>query len=84
MRTIAVLTDLLKNTPHAARFAIHIARKMKANVLLFQVSEVPVARKLVAAGMLANETENAPLLEEFGQRLISETAARTFDGAYQP
>jgi nucleotide-binding universal stress UspA family protein len=84
MRTIAVLTDLLKNTPHAARFAIHIARKMKANVLLFQVSEVPVARKLVAAGMVANETENASLLEEFGQRLISETAARTFDGAYQP
>lgn len=83
MKTIAVLTDLSKNTPHAAQFAIHIARKMKAKVLLFQVCEVPVARQLVAAGM-GSEPENGSLLEEFSQRLISETAARTFSGSYQP
>ncbi|QKJ32989.1 universal stress protein [Mucilaginibacter mali] len=41
MKTIAVLTDQSAGSHTAARYALHLAKKMKANVLLFNLAPVP-------------------------------------------
>jgi hypothetical protein len=85
MKTIAVLTDLSKSSGHATQFALHIARKMKARVLLFQVNPVPAARKqLVLTGEPELFTEVMPALAEFAQEMEQELAARSFPGSLLP
>jgi len=41
MKTIAVLTDFSQRSEHAARYALQIAKKIKADVLLFNAFYVP-------------------------------------------
>ncbi len=41
MKTIAVLTDFSARSEHAARYALHLAQKIKADVLLFNAFLVP-------------------------------------------
>jgi nucleotide-binding universal stress UspA family protein len=41
MKTIAVLTDFSERSEHAARYALHLAQKIKANILLFNAFLVP-------------------------------------------
>ncbi|MES2265124.1 MAG: universal stress protein [Bacteroidota bacterium] len=84
MKTIAVLTDLSKSAAHAAQFALHIARRMKANVLLFQVCEVPVARQLVLAGMPESQPDDGSELAEFANQMHELAASRIFKGYFQP
>lgn len=84
MKTIAVLTDLSKTSEHATKFALHIAKKMKAQVLLFQVSEVSVSKQLVLAGEQDDFTDNKTLLADFGERIRHELIDRTFDSSYLP
>jgi nucleotide-binding universal stress UspA family protein len=60
MKTIAVLTDLSERSIHAARYALHLAQKIKADVLLFNAFLVP-ADMAMAAGQTAwplNEYED--------------------------
>lgn len=84
MRTIAVLTDLSKSAEHATQFALHIAKKMKAKILLFQVSEEPVARQLVLAGMPESYRDHELSLAEYGNRMVRMATARSFAGADVP
>ena len=41
MKTIAVLTNFSDSSEHAARYALHLAEKIKANILLFNSFLVP-------------------------------------------
>ncbi|HEY8783539.1 MAG TPA: universal stress protein [Mucilaginibacter sp.] len=43
MKTIAVLTDFSRRSEHAAMYALHIARKIKADVLLYNAFLVPAS-----------------------------------------
>lgn len=52
MKTIAVLTDLSERSIHAARYALHLAQKIKADVLLFNAFLVP-SDMAMAAGQIA-------------------------------
>ncbi len=52
MKTIAVLTDLSERSIHAARYALHLAKKINADVLLFNAFLVP-ADMVMAAGQIA-------------------------------
>lgn len=51
MKTIAVLTDFSDRSEQAARYALHLAQKIKANVLLFNAflvpSDTPLAGEVV-------------------------------------
>lgn len=84
MKTIAVLTDLSKSAEHATQYALHIAKKMKANVLLFQVCEVPVVRQLVMAGGNDDEPDHQAGLVDFADRMRQMASARAFDPATMP
>jgi nucleotide-binding universal stress UspA family protein len=52
MKTIAVLTDFSERSYHAAAYALHLAQKIKADVLLFNAflvpSDIPMANAQVA------------------------------------
>ncbi len=84
MKTIAVLTDLSKPAEQAAQFALHMAKKMKAKVILFHICAVVTSKQLVIAGTPESNTELGEELADFGNRMIMELAARTFPGSYLP
>jgi nucleotide-binding universal stress UspA family protein len=52
MKTIAVLTDFSDRSYHAAEYALHLAQKIKANIMLFNAflvpSDMPMANAQVA------------------------------------
>lgn len=52
MKTIAVLIDFSERSEHAAKYALHLAKKIKANILLFNAFLVP-ADMPMAAGQVA-------------------------------
>lgn len=82
MKTIAVLTDLSKSAEHAAQFALHVAKKMKANVLLFSTNCVPAVRQMILAGQEEPEPNNG--LADFSRRMEERLATRTFPGSFLP
>ena len=49
MKTIAVLTDFSERSEHAARYVLHFAQKLKADILLFNAFLTPSDIPLVAA-----------------------------------
>lgn len=51
MKTIAILTDFSERSVLAARYALHLAKKIKANVLLFNAFSVPGDSPLAASGL---------------------------------
>ena len=51
MKTIAVLTDLSPRSEHAARYAVNLAKAIKANVLLFNAFLVPADMSMAAANV---------------------------------
>ncbi|NNU33124.1 universal stress protein [Mucilaginibacter sp. S1162] len=83
MKTIAVLTDLSKSAEHATHFALHMARKMKAGVLLFHDCPVPAARQLAYAGEQEPEADEH-LLIDHARRMSHDLAKRSFTGSYLP
>ncbi|UOE49803.1 universal stress protein [Mucilaginibacter sp. SMC90] len=46
MKTIAILTDFSERSVHAARYALHMAQKINASVLVFNAFSVPADRTL--------------------------------------
>jgi len=85
MRTIAVLTDFSERSVHATRFAMHMAKKMRAHILLFNLSAVPAVRQLQAAGYNGdrdNEAENC--LAAFSLKMEVDMRERTFPGTWLP
>lgn len=81
MKTIAVLTDFSASAEHATQFALHMAKKMKARVVLFSVCAVPSTKQPVLAG--GQEPDEHPLID-FGHRMTRNLMARTFSGSYLP
>jgi hypothetical protein len=90
MKTIAVLTDFSTASEHAAKYAAHLAQKIKANILLYATSMVPVE---VAAGPQSpwpDETDIHALtdtecrLADMAARLHDELKERTFPGTFLP
>jgi nucleotide-binding universal stress UspA family protein len=84
MKTIAVLTDFTENATHATRFALHIAKKMKAKVLLFSVSAAPSVMKLILAGEQDSAAEQEIILSDFAIRMEKELLTSTFPGSFLP
>jgi hypothetical protein len=84
MKTIAVLTDFSESATHAAQFAMHMARKMKAKILLFSVSAVPAAKKLALAGAPGLPTESGNELADFAHRMELDFKQRSFPGSFLP
>jgi len=75
MKTIVVLTDLSERSMHAARYALHLAQKIKANVLLFNAFLVP-SDVAIAAGQIAwpvNEYEAIKEDAEHSLKALCET-----------
>ncbi len=86
MKTIAVLADFSENSMHATRFAVHIAKKMKARVLLFSVTTVAVPAQLQLAGGhqdLFDFGAGSPLAD-FAIKTELDMADRYFPGSYLP
>ncbi|MBB5396901.1 universal stress protein [Mucilaginibacter sp. AK015] len=83
MKTIAVLTDCSTDSAHATRVAFHMARKMKANLLLFSFcgNVIPTPINVAAQD---SEPEPESRLAIFGRSMAREHAGRSFPGAYQP
>lgn len=51
MKTIAVLIDFSERSEHIAKYALHLAKKIKADVLLFNAFLVPADVPMAAAQM---------------------------------
>ncbi len=90
MKTIAVLTDFSERAEHAAMYALHLAKKIGANVVLYNVStsrvQVPVAVSSVYAGDDEHEVrpENRDALSLLAGKLTNRSKEMSFPGATLP
>lgn len=90
MKTIAVLTDFSKRAEHAARYALNLAQKIKANIILFNSFLVPadvpmaaqVAWPVVDYNEIKKDTEKA--LAELRRKLENELQKNQTAGAFVP
>jgi nucleotide-binding universal stress UspA family protein len=90
MKTIAVLTDFSRRSVHAAMFALHLAKKIKADVLLFNAFEVPAyaINSMQIDGPfedydeIKNVTENK--LISLSRELENEIKGKSIPGTYLP
>jgi nucleotide-binding universal stress UspA family protein len=74
MKTILVLTDFSIRADHAARYALKLAQKMKANLLLCNVFLIPSSTGM--ASQVAWPMENYETLEEDSVNDLSELVSR--------
>ncbi|MGN6179889.1 MAG: universal stress protein [Mucilaginibacter sp.] len=90
MKTIAVLTDFSERSEHAARYALHLAQKVKANILLFNAFLTPSDIPLVAAEVAwpldyeENKAETEKALQAFGKKLEHWSEEHKDHGDYTP
>lgn len=86
MNTIAVLTDFSERSVHATRFAMHMAKKMRAKVLLFSLSAVPVNLnlQLVPAGEPEHLWDSGNALADFTLRMEMDLKNGSFPGSSLP
>jgi hypothetical protein len=87
VKTIAVLTDFSAGSVHATRYAMHMAQKMKAKILLFSLSPVTANRRLKFAGIdewLQDESAPDNLLVGFCNAMNLLQQQSTFPTAYRP
>jgi len=91
MKTIAVLIDFSKRSEHAARYAMHLAQKIEANVLLFNAFLIPADMPMAAAQVawpfyqydeIKTDAENS--LTEFCNKLKNEVKVRPLPGTFMP
>lgn len=90
MKTIAVLTDFSARAEHAARYALHLAKKVKANILLYNAFLVPsdtpmaaqVAWPMVDYNEIKSDTEKT--LKALAKKLEAESKEGHFPGTFLP
>ncbi len=89
MKTIVVFTDHSKQSEHAARYAMHLAKKIKANVLLSDAIKMP-NRVLALRAVRSNDSfeeqeppDNNSLLTFCGL-LENELLENTLPGKFSP
>ena len=91
MKTIAVLFDFSDRSEHVAKYALHLAKQIKANLLLFNAFLVP-ADMAMTAGQIAwplNEYEgikadSEKTLKEFCNKLKHGLQQRPVPGHFLP
>jgi len=91
MKTIAVLIDFSERSEHAAKYALHLAKKINANVLLFNAFLVP-ADILMAAAQVAGplheyeeiKADAKNSLKKFCNQLKHGLNERPLPGAFLP
>ena len=89
MKIIAVFYDFSKPSEHAARYALHLAKKLKTNILLFDISFATLQKKQKIQAKLAGSAngDTVPLrseLLEFGKNIDTEQILSNSPGAYLP
>ncbi|GAB3914700.1 universal stress protein [Mucilaginibacter boryungensis] len=84
MKTIAVLTDQSSGAHTAGRYALHLAKKMKANVLLFNLIPATVPQLQAACGEPEMEETADNGLAAYALQLEQELAASSFTGSRLP
>lgn len=88
MKTIAVLTDCSETSAHATRLAMHMAKKMKAHILLFRLAGVPAVKQLQLVGNGDSEddfvSEKADDLAAFAMKMELDLKGRSFPGSWLP
>jgi cell division protein YceG involved in septum cleavage len=87
MKSIAVLTDFSEKSGHAAKYALHIAKKMKVNIKLYHLQLTPAA--LYAQAVLSEqEYPEEPVIDtrlaEFSEALAADFIKRVFPGSFMP
>lgn len=74
MKTIAVLTDFSKRAENAARYALHLAQQLKANIILYNSFLVPAGEPL--AGQVYWSMEDFNTLQEDSEQELNLLAGR--------
>jgi len=91
MKTIAVLVDFSERSEHAAQYALHLAKKIKANVLLFNAFLVPADIPMAAAQIawpvyefeeIKADSENN--LKKLSDKLKHGSKERPLPGVFMP
>lgn len=83
MKTIAVLTDFSKGAEHAIQLALHMAKKMKAEVLLFKVGENALVKQPVFADH-EDSSQKTRSLDDFSREMSAQLHPRTIPGSHVP
>ena len=91
MKTIAVLIDFSERSEHAARYALHVAKKINANVLLSNAflvpADIPMAAAQVAWPVYEYEeikADSEMSLKKLCNKLKHELKERLIPGAFMP
>ena len=89
MKTIIVFTDHSKQSEHAAAYAIHLAKKIKANILLSDAICIPNAVSALQAEGLYESVEYEPPAENnkllsLCNSLENELAENALPGKFSP
>ncbi|WP_179415746.1 universal stress protein [Mucilaginibacter sp. E4BP6] len=87
MKTILVLTDFSINADYVAHYALKLAQKIEANLLLCNIYEVPADEKNIdhkAWPMPASEQNSINDLSELAMRLKSELDKEEGDTKFKP
>jgi len=91
MKTIAVLIDFSERSEHTAKYALHLAKKIKANVLLFNAflvpADIPMAAGQVAWPMFEYDeikTDTEKTLKKFCNKLKHGLRERPLPGSFLP
>lgn len=87
MKTIAILTDFSEKSAHAAKYALHIARKMKANVKFYHLQLVPAifhAQPVLSGDDYHEELMIDSKLAAFSETLEADLMKRGFPGSFMP
>jgi len=91
MKTIAVLVDFSDRSQHAAKYALHLAKKIKANVLVFNAflvpADIPMAASQVAWPIYEYEEIKADAeknLKKFCDQLKHGVKERPLPGVFLP
>ncbi|MDP9046933.1 MAG: universal stress protein, partial [Bacteroidota bacterium] len=90
MKTIAVLTDFSPGSEHAAKYALHLAQKIKASVLLYSPLLVPAETTTGTQYVFLGEnnidcrTDTENRLKELAVSLSDELKEKSFPGSVLP
>lgn len=90
MKTIAVLTDFSEQSAHATRYALHLAKKINAGLILYHLTandnaRIPVLQRAWQEnGEWELQNENTNSLVMFGTRLEAELIQKSLPGASLP
>jgi len=91
MKTIAVLIDFSERSEHAAKYALHLAKKIEANILLFNAflvpADIPMAAGQIAWPMFEYDEIKADAektIKKFCNKLKHGLKERPLPGAFLP